>query len=116
MAVTRELGQPCPGSSRWAGERQKSTNAVRVWVGSPACSSDMPSIRWRCSPNAAPTAAATSASLDSGAPDGGLFGAAAQAAYTVARLAAAEALTSGTYNTIAGADSFGAINGAFPAR
>jgi hypothetical protein len=54
--------------------------------------------------------------LDSGAPDGGLFGAAAQAAYTVARLAAAEALTSGTYNTIAGADSFGAINGAFPAR
>jgi 2-methylisocitrate lyase-like PEP mutase family enzyme len=39
-----------------------------------------------------------------------------QAAYTVARKAAAEALTSGTYDTIVGADSFGDINGAFPGR
>lgn len=39
-----------------------------------------------------------------------------QAAYTVARRAAAEALTAGTYDTIAGADSFGDINGAFTAR
>jgi 2-methylisocitrate lyase-like PEP mutase family enzyme len=40
----------------------------------------------------------------------------AQAAYTIAREAAAEALTAGTYDSIAGADSFGDINGAFPAR
>ena len=39
-----------------------------------------------------------------------------QAAYTLARKAAAEVLASGTYDTIAGADSFGDINGAFPAR
>jgi 2-methylisocitrate lyase-like PEP mutase family enzyme len=39
-----------------------------------------------------------------------------QAAYTLARKAAAEALTAGTYDWIAGADSFGDINGAFPAR
>lgn len=39
-----------------------------------------------------------------------------QAAYTVARRAAAEALTVGTYDTVAGADSFRDINGAFPAR
>jgi 2-methylisocitrate lyase-like PEP mutase family enzyme len=39
-----------------------------------------------------------------------------QAAYTVVRKAAAEALTAGTYDSIAGADSFGDINGAFPAR
>jgi 2-methylisocitrate lyase-like PEP mutase family enzyme len=39
-----------------------------------------------------------------------------QAAYTLARKAAAEALSSGTYDAIAGADSFGDINGAFPAR
>lgn len=40
----------------------------------------------------------------------------AQAAYTVARKAAAEALTAGTYDSIAGADSFGDVNGTFPAR
>jgi 2-methylisocitrate lyase-like PEP mutase family enzyme len=40
----------------------------------------------------------------------------AQAAYTLARKAAAEALTSGTYDTIAGADPFGDINGAFAVR
>ena len=39
-----------------------------------------------------------------------------QAAYTLARKAAIEALTAGTYNSIAGADSFGDINRAFPAR
>src|SRR3984957_20680469 len=39
-----------------------------------------------------------------------------QAAYTLARKAAAEALSSGTYDALAGADSFGDINGAFPAR
>jgi 2-methylisocitrate lyase-like PEP mutase family enzyme len=39
-----------------------------------------------------------------------------QAAYTLARTAAAEALTAGTYDSIAGADSFGDINRAFPAR
>jgi 2-methylisocitrate lyase-like PEP mutase family enzyme len=39
-----------------------------------------------------------------------------QAAYTLARKAAAEALSAGTYNAIDGADSFGEINGAFPAR
>jgi 2-methylisocitrate lyase-like PEP mutase family enzyme len=39
-----------------------------------------------------------------------------QAAYTLARRAAAEVLTAGTYGSIAGADSFGDINGAFPAR
>lgn len=37
----------------------------------------------------------------------------AQAAYTLARKAAAEALSSGTFDTIAGADSFGDINEAF---
>jgi 2-methylisocitrate lyase-like PEP mutase family enzyme len=36
-----------------------------------------------------------------------------QAAYSLARRAAVEALTSGTYDTLAGADDFGAINGAF---
>jgi 2-methylisocitrate lyase-like PEP mutase family enzyme len=36
-----------------------------------------------------------------------------QAAYTLARRAAAEVLTAGTYGTIASADSFGDINGAF---
>jgi 2-methylisocitrate lyase-like PEP mutase family enzyme len=36
-----------------------------------------------------------------------------QAAYTLARRAAAEVLTAGTYDTIASADSFGDINGAF---
>jgi len=40
----------------------------------------------------------------------------AQAAYTLARKAAAEVLTSGTYDTIAGADPFGDINGAFAVR
>jgi hypothetical protein len=40
----------------------------------------------------------------------------AQAAYTLARKAAAEALTVGTYDTIAGADPFGDINGAFAVR
>ncbi len=39
-----------------------------------------------------------------------------QAAYTLARQAAAEVLTAGTYGSIAGADSFGGINQAFPAR
>ena len=39
-----------------------------------------------------------------------------QAAYTLARKAAAEVLTSGTYDSIAGADSFGDINGTFPGR
>jgi 2-methylisocitrate lyase-like PEP mutase family enzyme len=39
-----------------------------------------------------------------------------QAAYTLVRKAAAEALTAGTYDSTAGADSFGDINGAFPAR
>lgn len=39
-----------------------------------------------------------------------------QAAYTLARRAAAEVLTAGTYDSIAGADSFGDINRAFPAR
>jgi 2-methylisocitrate lyase-like PEP mutase family enzyme len=39
-----------------------------------------------------------------------------QAAYTLARKAAAEALTAGTYDSIAGADSFGDINGAFRPR
>jgi 2-methylisocitrate lyase-like PEP mutase family enzyme len=36
-----------------------------------------------------------------------------QAAYSLARRAAVEVLTSGTYETLAGADDFGAINGAF---
>jgi len=40
----------------------------------------------------------------------------AQAAYTVARKAAAEVLTAGTYNSISDADPFGDINGAFAAR
>jgi 2-methylisocitrate lyase-like PEP mutase family enzyme len=40
----------------------------------------------------------------------------AQAAYTLARKAAAEALTAGTYDAISGADPFGDVNGAFPAR
>jgi 2-methylisocitrate lyase-like PEP mutase family enzyme len=40
----------------------------------------------------------------------------AQAAYTLARQAAAEALTAGTYDTIAGADPFGDINGTFASR
>jgi 2-methylisocitrate lyase-like PEP mutase family enzyme len=39
-----------------------------------------------------------------------------QAAYTLARKAAAEVLTAGTYDSLAGADSFGDINGAFPLR
>jgi 2-methylisocitrate lyase-like PEP mutase family enzyme len=39
-----------------------------------------------------------------------------QAAYTLARKAAAEVLTVGTYDSIAGADSFSDINGAFRAR
>lgn len=39
-----------------------------------------------------------------------------QAAYTLARKAAIEALTTGTYETIAGADSFGDINNALPAE
>jgi 2-methylisocitrate lyase-like PEP mutase family enzyme len=37
----------------------------------------------------------------------------AQAAYTVARKAAVEALTTGTYDSLVGADGFGDINGAF---
>ena len=39
-----------------------------------------------------------------------------QAAYTLVRKAAIEALTAGTYNSTSGADSFGDINGAFAAR
>ena len=38
-----------------------------------------------------------------------------QVAYTLARRAAAEVLTAGTYDSIAGADSFGDINGRFRA-
>lgn len=40
----------------------------------------------------------------------------AQAAYTIARKAAVEALTAGTYDAISGADPFGEVNGAFPGR
>jgi 2-methylisocitrate lyase-like PEP mutase family enzyme len=40
----------------------------------------------------------------------------AQAAYTIARKAAVEAVTAGTYDAISGADPFGELNGAFPAR
>jgi 2-methylisocitrate lyase-like PEP mutase family enzyme len=40
----------------------------------------------------------------------------AQAAYTLARQAAVEALTAGTYDAISGADPFGDVNGAFPRR
>ena len=40
----------------------------------------------------------------------------AQAAFTVARRAAVEALTRGTYDSLAGADGFGDINGAFALR
>jgi len=40
----------------------------------------------------------------------------AQAAYSLARRAAAEVLTKGTYDTVDGADPFGDVNGAFPAR
>jgi len=40
----------------------------------------------------------------------------AQAAYTLARKAAEEVLTAGTYHTVSGADPFGDINGAFPVR
>lgn len=40
----------------------------------------------------------------------------AQAAYTVARQAAVEALTDGTYASLAGSDGFGDINGAFSPR
>jgi 2-methylisocitrate lyase-like PEP mutase family enzyme len=39
-----------------------------------------------------------------------------QAAYTLARQAAAEVLMAGTYDSITGADSFGDINGRFRAR
>jgi len=39
-----------------------------------------------------------------------------QAAYTLARQAAAEVLTAGTYDSITGADSFSDINGAFRAH
>lgn len=39
-----------------------------------------------------------------------------QAAYSLARRAAAEVLTAGTYDALAGADDFGSINGAFSAR
>jgi 2-methylisocitrate lyase-like PEP mutase family enzyme len=62
-----------------------------------------------------------------GAPDVATLGAAGvrrvslgqaitQAAYTLARKAAAEVLTVGTYDSIAGADSFSDINGAFRAH
>lgn len=40
----------------------------------------------------------------------------AQAAYTLARRAAAEILGKGTFDALAGADPFGDVNGAFPAR
>lgn len=40
----------------------------------------------------------------------------AQSAYSLARRAAAEMLTAGTYGLLDGADDFGSINGAFPAR
>ncbi len=39
-----------------------------------------------------------------------------QAAYSLARRAAVEVLTAGTYDQLAGADDFGSINGAFAAR
>jgi 2-methylisocitrate lyase-like PEP mutase family enzyme len=39
-----------------------------------------------------------------------------QAAYSLARRAAVEVLTAGTYDVLAGSDDFGSINGAFPAR
>jgi 2-methylisocitrate lyase-like PEP mutase family enzyme len=39
-----------------------------------------------------------------------------QAAYSLARRAAVEVLTTGTYDSLAGADDFGSINDAFPAR
>jgi 2-methylisocitrate lyase-like PEP mutase family enzyme len=39
-----------------------------------------------------------------------------QAAYTLARTAAIEVLTAGTYDAIAGADDFGVVNAAFPTR
>jgi 2-methylisocitrate lyase-like PEP mutase family enzyme len=39
-----------------------------------------------------------------------------QSAYSLARRAAAEVLTTGTYDALAGADDFGSINGAFSAR
>jgi len=40
----------------------------------------------------------------------------AQAAYTLARKAAAEAVRAGSYDAISGADPFGDLNGAFPDR
>jgi 2-methylisocitrate lyase-like PEP mutase family enzyme len=62
-----------------------------------------------------------------GSPDVKSFGAAGvrrvtvgqmitQAAYSLARRAAAELLATGTYDTLAGADDFGAVNGSFPRR
>ena len=39
-----------------------------------------------------------------------------QAAYSLARRAAVEVLTAGTYDELAGADDFGSVNGAFSAR
>jgi len=39
-----------------------------------------------------------------------------QAAYSLARRAAVEVLTKGTYDSLAGADDFGVVNGAFSAR
>jgi 2-methylisocitrate lyase-like PEP mutase family enzyme len=39
-----------------------------------------------------------------------------QAAYSLARRAAVEALTAGTYNSLAETDGFGAINNAFSAH
>ncbi len=39
-----------------------------------------------------------------------------QAAYSLARRAAVEVLTAGTYDQLAGADDFGSINGAFSSR
>lgn len=39
-----------------------------------------------------------------------------QSAYSLARRAAVEILTSGTYDVLAGADDFGSINGAFSSR
>jgi 2-methylisocitrate lyase-like PEP mutase family enzyme len=40
----------------------------------------------------------------------------AQAAYSLARRAAVEAVTKGTFDVLADADPFGEVNGAFPAR
>jgi len=39
-----------------------------------------------------------------------------QAAYSLARRAAVEVLTAGTYDSLVGSDDWGSVNGAFSAR